>query len=243
MILALFFIAMIYSSAGFGGGSLYISLLSQVFPGVTWIRLPALLCNAAVTAISSFNFARSGWIPYRPVLQLLAVSLPLTIWAASWEIPAQWFLLILGAMLVLAGGALIVRQVPSDVDVAVVQNPWWLYPVVAIIGLLSGITGIGGGIYLSPFLHHTKWANAKAIAATTAFFILVNSTFSLAVLLWRGVMWQNEYFTWIAAVMVGGWLGSRMSIRWLHVRHLRILTALILMFVGTKIGWDHWSNR
>lgn len=242
MIVVFFLIALVYASAGFGGGSLYISVLSQVFPGASWIRLPALLCNAAVTGVGSANFALAGLIPYRQVLQLLAIGLPMTMWAASWDIPASTFLLILGVMLVLAGVSLLLQSNRHEPTHGEVKNSWWLYPVVAAIGVLSGITGIGGGIYLSPFLHHSRWASSKAIAATTSVFILLNSIASIGVLLWRGVQWQNDFALWLVAVLLGGWLGSRTSIRWLKAHHLRAITAVILMFVGTKIWWDHWST-
>ncbi|MEN9639925.1 MAG: hypothetical protein RLZZ262_1794 [Bacteroidota bacterium] len=241
MILALFSIAFVYSSVGFGGGSLYLTILSQVYPGVSWIRFPALLCNASVTAIGSLNFARAKWLPFRPVLQLLAFSIPFTIWAASWKIATSSFLLILGAMLFVAGAALCLRYNEIEIGDKEIRNPWWLYPIVAVIGVLSGITGIGGGIYLAPFLHHSRWASTKAIAATTSFFILINSVFSILVLLWNGLQWNNSYFGWIAAVILGGWMGSKTSIRWMQGLHLRIVTALILMFVGIKIWLDHWN--
>jgi uncharacterized protein len=241
MIFVLFMIALVYSSAGFGGGSLYLSVLSQVYPGVSWIRLPALLCNTSVTAVGSFSFARAKCIPFRQVTQLLIFSLPFTMWAASWKIEPSDFLLILGFMLFVAGAALCLRYNEIEMGDKEIRNPWWLYPFVAVIGVLSGITGIGGGIYLAPFLHHSRWASTKAIAATTSFFILINSVFSIAVIFWKGVQWNNAYFGWIAAVILGGWVGSQTSIRWMHGRHLRIITALILMFVGTKIWLDHWS--
>jgi uncharacterized membrane protein YfcA len=114
----------------------------------------------------------------------------------------------------------------------------WLYLITAGIGVLSGITGIGGGIYLAPVLHHLNWAPAHKIAATTACFIFINSICTLTVILWKGAEWQTMYWSWIGAVAIGAVLGSTITIQWLSAKWIRLITALLLIFVGCKIWWD-----
>ena len=242
MVVFLFLIALIYSSAGFGGGSMYLSLLSQVFPGASWIRFPALACNFSVSAIGSFNFQRAQLIPYRPIAYLLCVSVPLAMWSASFKIPAYWFLCILGIAIFLSGLAMLFETKNSLSDLTQVKNPWWMYPIVAAIGVLSGITGIGGGIYLAPILHRIQWASVKQIAATTSTFICINSLASLIALSRNGLRWEPEYFAWIVAVLLGGFVGSRCSIRLFRPKQVKVVTAIILMFVGIKLLFDWWNQ-
>jgi uncharacterized protein len=238
MIFLLFFIAFIYSSAGFGGGSMYLSILSQSFPGVQWIRFPALLCNAIASGAGTFNFSIKHWMPWKHVLSLVFCSVPLAMWAASWQLTSYLFLMLLGGAIILAGIALLVTYKSNAQATQLTHNPWWLYLITAGIGVLSGITGIGGGIYLAPVLHHLNWAPAHKIAATTACFIFLNSICTLTVLLWKVVEWQSMYWYWMGAVAIGAILGSAVSIQWLSAKWIRLITALLLIFVGSKILWD-----
>lgn len=151
------------------------------------------------------------------------------------------FLLILGGAIFLAGAAMLFDSKNGQSDLSQVKNPWWLYPIVAFIGLLSGMTGIGGGIYLAPILHRIQWASVKQIAATTSAFICLNSLASLFVLCLQGPIWKAEYFAWIAAVLMGGFVGSRISIHFLRPKQVKIVTAIILMFVGIKVLFDWWN--
>jgi uncharacterized protein len=238
MIFLLFSIAFIYSSAGFGGGSMYLSILSQSFPGVQWIRFPALFCNAVASGAGTLNFSLKHWMPWKQVIPLVLCSVPLAMWAATWQMTPDVFLMFLGSAIILAGLALLASYKSNAVISHLPTNPWWIYLVSSGIGILSGITGIGGGIYLAPVLHHLNWASAHKIAASTACFIFLNSICTLVVLLHKEIEWQAMYWSWISAVALGAILGSSVSIQWLSSKWIRLITALLLIFVGCKIWWD-----
>jgi len=235
MIILLFFIAVVYVSAGFAGGSMYLAVLSNAFPESAWIRVPAILCNMTASGVGSMRFLWSRLVPLRNAGLLLCVSVPMTMWAASWSIQKEIFLGVLGLALIIAGVSLLIKKTSYMHAEQTTTNPWWIYPVVACIGIVSGVTGIGGGIYLAPILHTTNWAPPKKIAATTSLFIFVNSMFSFVILILKGISWQPQFASWMIAVGIGALVGGQLSVAYLKGPQLKIITGLLLIIVGCKI--------
>jgi uncharacterized membrane protein YfcA len=112
------------------------------------------------------------------------------------------------------------------------------------IGYLSGLVGIGGGIFLAPLLHLLRWAEPKKIAATASFFILVNSAFGLAGQWWSGRFQLDPGFVLplLAAVFLGGQLGSRISALRFRQAEVRWVTAALVFYAGLNILWKHWTG-
>jgi len=239
--LLFFLVALIYSSAGFGGGSSYLAILSQFPYSNVFIRFTGLSCNTIVTTAGTFNFYRKGWIVWKPLLLLLSSSIPFCIWSASWKLETNSYFITLGCCLLVAGLAMLFQyQSASDDVTKAIRNPWWLYLVSAGIGLLSGYTGIGGGVYLSPLLHLIRWGTAKHIAAACSAFILINSIAGLLVQ-WinNTIAWHTDQLWLLIAVLAGGLIGSRLSSSIFSQKTVRYITSGVIIFAAIRILIKH----
>jgi len=236
---AFFVTALLYASVGFGGGSTYAALLALA--GFDYRALPvvALGCNIVVVAGSTVRFARAGTTPWRGALLLTALAAPAAFIGGLVPIGREAFLTLLGLSLVMTG---ITMFIPLPVGKERQASPLARYvPLAAApLGLLAGLVGIGGGIFLAPLLHLIRWNNARAIAATASFFILVNSLFGLAGQiakqgpgLFSGVL--AEILPLLVAVALGGQIGSLMATLILPPRWIRWLTAVLIMAVGARL--------
>lgn len=236
---AFFGTALLYASVGFGGGSTYNALLS--FAGFNYLLLPivSLCCNVAVVSGNTVRFARSRVVPWRRALLLAAVAAPLAFLGGRTPIKEATFLTLLALSLIAAGLALLLPRRAQDAGEPA-PAARWMPLAAAPLGYLAGLTGIGGGIFLAPLLHLTRWAEARAIAATTSLFILINSlsglygqwsksgpaTFHLAL---------GDALPLLVAVVIGGQLGSLLALRWLPERVIRWLTALLTTWAGLRL--------
>lgn len=241
---ALFFVtAALYASVGFGGGSTYSALL--VLADVDYRILPAiaLVCNIIVVTAAMIRFARAGELPWARVLPLVLISAPFAWLGGRIAITEESFVALLGGTLFVAGALMLLqRERPAgDVDLRAGRKLRYSGPIVGGgIGLLSGMVGIGGGIFLAPILHLTRWAPPRQIAATASFFILVNSIAGLAGQLMKigdlGVTGQlTGYWPLALAVLIGGQIGSSLSLRWLSPTWLRRLTAMLILYVSARL--------
>jgi uncharacterized protein len=236
-----FLIALVYSSAGFGGGSLYLAVLGQSGTPVSITRSFALLCNAMVTGVSIWRFEKKKLLPFRRAALLLAFSTPCVIVASSQKISTHSFYLLLAGALMLAGlGILLQRFHKKTYHVAPAQSPRWIYPASAAIGVISGLTGIGGGVYLSPLLYFTRWGNEKEIASTCSLFIAVNSLSGLIGLIWSDQFEINHsLLLLLGAVLLGGLTGSYLATGIFNHSSIRWITAGLLIFAAIRILFQH----
>ena len=240
LIAAFFVTAILYAAVGFGGGSTYAALLA--LSGLDYRLLPilALACNIVVVAGSSVRFARAKLTPWKGTILVTALAAPAAFLGGLTPIGETSFLLLLGASLVLTGVSMLL-PINSDREELAPSAMAKLVPVVAIpLGYLAGLVGIGGGIFLAPLLHLTRWRNARAIAATASFFILVNSLFGLA-----GQVLKNGTgvfggavaggFALIVAVAIGGQIGSLTAVKFLPHKVIRWMTAALVTVVGARL--------
>lgn len=234
-----FVTALLYASVGFGGGSTYAALL--VLSGLDYRVLPlvALACNIVVVAGSSVRFARAGITPWKAALVMTALAAPAAFVGGLVVIEREAFLLLLGGSLVLTGATMLI-PVREAVDGDPTRFAKAMPFIAAPLGFLAGLVGIGGGIFLAPLLHLTRWADARAIAATASLFILINSLFGLAGQLLKhgptmfgGAM--VDALPLLIAVVIGGQIGSLMAVRVLPVRWIRWLTAVLVTVVGVRL--------
>lgn len=231
--------ALLYASVGFGGGSTYSALLALA--GVDYRLLPvvSLLCNIVVVFGSSVRFARAGVTPWGRALMLTAIAAPAAFLGGLTPIKEATFVALLGASLVITGLTLIVPATATR-EGKPARFASWIPLVAAPIGYLAGLVGIGGGIFLAPILHLVRWNSARAIAATAALFILVNSMFGLAgQLLKNGPGLVGAALTLglplIVAVVIGGQIGSLLAVRFLPEKAIRWLTAALTIWVGARL--------
>lgn len=239
--LALFFlVALVYSSAGFGGGSMYIAILSQTEITQNLLKTSSLLCNTAVTANGSIQYYRTGWVALKPTLLLLAVSVPCCIWTSTFKLTDSTYYLLLAGCLLVAALAMAIRKQSAKSKEDVIINRWWHYPASAIIGAVAGLTGIGGGVYLSPLLHISSWASPRHIAAVSSLYIMMNSIVSLATRFITGqTVFQFDQIWLLLAALAGGFIGSRIGTAVLSQTAVKWLTVIIIIFASSKLIWDN----
>lgn len=240
-----FVTALLYASVGFGGGSTYSALLA--LGGVDYRILPliSLACNLVVVTGGTIRFARAGVLPWRKALLLTALAAPMAFLGGLTPIDERSFLLLLGASLVLTGLTMflpITSVQPGEPTRFARMVPFFAAP----LGFLAGLVGIGGGIFLSPLLHLTRWNTARSIAATASFFILVNSLFGLAGQLLKGGVGRFEAavafgLPLLLAVAVGGQIGSLLALRYLPQRVIRWLTAVLVIAIGARLLANSFS--
>jgi uncharacterized membrane protein YfcA len=231
---AFFIIALVYSSVGFGGGSMYLAILSFTSLSQDSLRVAALICNSLVTAAGSWHFLRQSTSIHRRMIPLMLCSTPTCIMASLIKFSDLVFFAILGIALIVAGLLMLIKMKNTKPESP--KNTWKFMALSSIIGALAGITGIGGGVYLAPFLTLRSWGTAKEISAACALFILVNSVASLIV---RGVVSEvnipHEFFTLFILASIGGYLGSFISSKKWNNDRIQKMTGIILIIAGIRI--------
>lgn len=240
MLLAPFFLtALFYASVGFGGGSTYSALLA--LSGIDYRILPliSLCCNLVVVLGGSIRFARAGVIPWRSASLLTVIAAPAAFVGGLTPIEEGAFMLLLGVSLVLTALTMLL-PVADGVEGSPLPLARFAPLAAAPLGYLAGLVGIGGGIFLAPLLHLTRWDNARAIAATASLFILVNSLFGLAGQLLKGGEGRlaaavDFGLPLLVAVAVGGQIGSWIAVRKLPQRWIRWGTAALVFWVGFRL--------
>lgn len=251
--LAFFVTALLYSSVGFGGGSTYNALLALALTDISSVPVVALCCNILVVAIGSWRFVRGGHLNWHRFWPLASLSIPAALLGGYLPVPAWLFVGMLALALAVSGLLMLWqplwrREPQTSTDESGKSAD---FVSGAALGLLAGITGIGGGIYLSPLLHLRRWADSKAIAGTCALFILVNSIAGLVGQLLKSgaaATTQVLQLNWplFPAVALGGLIGSSLGSLRLSNNLLRILTALLILYVAVRLGlrFPHdWANR
>ncbi|WP_243765961.1 sulfite exporter TauE/SafE family protein [Polaribacter cellanae] len=238
IIILFFTVAILYSSVGFGGGSSYLAILALTGVVFTQIRATALFCNIIVVSGNVFLFYQQKKIDFKKILPLVLTSIPLAYLGGFLKISQQFFFILLGITLLFAAITMwISKRIISSEEKIKKQNTAKNASFGGIIGFISGMVGIGGGIFLAPLLHLTNWDTPKKIAATASFFILVNS---IAGLLGQYsnpdfyVDWNLTYILLIT-VFIGGQIGSRLSNTYFTPIQLKKATAILIAFVSVRI--------
>jgi uncharacterized membrane protein YfcA len=242
LILSFFIIALIYSSVGFGGGSSYIAILALLAVDFQLMRSTALLCNIIVVIGGVYIFYKEGKLDIKKTWPLVVSSVPLAYLGGLWPIRQETFFILLGVTLVIVSIVLWFQQEknssPTNKNYDTV---WFKVGIGGALGFLSGLVGIGGGIFLSPMLHFIRWDEAKKISAAASFFILVNSMSGLT-----GQVQQRASLDWqfiwplLLAVLIGGQIGSRVGARKFNPLYVKRITAILILAAGAKILFDNF---
>ena len=238
----LFFVtAILYSSVGFGGGSTYLALLLiwdipfYIFPVV------ALLCNIIVVSGNSFNYIRAGNHNFRLLIPFLLGSIPLAFIGGTLMIKKEIFEILLFIVLATAGFLLLFNSKSYENKVTVLKKLNLFISIIigSILGLVSGIVGIGGGIFLSPILLILKADKPKNISTNASLFILINSIFGIFGQLTKETV-LNEFISFwplFLCVLIGGHLGNYINLKIFSNRLLVIMTSLLVIFVAFRVGF------
>jgi len=236
---ALFFAAaLLYSSVGHGGGSGYLAAMALLDLPPAMMRPTALVMNVGVAAVALYKFARAGGFNWRLFLPFALTSVPMAFVGGRIELPVAWFGVLVGAVLIFSAVRLFAETLQAGAEEQRLRGP----PPVAVallvgaaIGLLAGLTGVGGGIFLSPLVVMLGWGCVRNSAAPTAAFILVNSAAGLVGLLTRQPALPEALPYWVAAVLAGGLIGASVGARRLGNAGLRRALAGVLLVAGAKM--------
>ena len=236
--LLFFVVAILYSSVGFGGGSSYLAILALTGIVFTQIRFISLLCNIAVVSLNVFHFQKQQLYDWKKVIPILSFSIPLAFIGGFIEVNKNIFFILLGFTLLMASLVMwfnkkIVSRRINTSHINLSKNSSYA----GVIGFISGMIGIGGGIFLAPLLHLRQWDTPKRIAATASLFILLNSISGiLGYSLNSGVSVDfNLTIMLIIVVLVGSFLGNRISKQFLTPIQIKKGTALLIAFVSFRI--------
>ena len=237
----LFFLtAMSYSSVGFGGGSTYLALLFIWGVPYTIFPIIALGCNIIVVSGNCFNYIRAGNLNLRLLIPYLIGSIPLSYIGGTIPIEKQFFEILLFFVLLIAGFLLLINFKSYGVKEKRYRNkPYFISIIIgAILGFISGVVGIGGGIFLSPILFLLKAAKPKHIITTASLFILINSIFGIIGQLTKNIYFEEiyPYFYLLIVVLIGGQIGNYLNLKILPTRILALMTSALVVFVAIRLG-------
>jgi uncharacterized membrane protein YfcA len=229
------FASLLYSSVGHGGASGYLAAMALVGLAPAVMRPTALVLNLLVAAIATVQFARAGHFSWRLFWPFAIGSVPFAFVGGMITLPTSVYKQLLGVVLLFAAYRLFLSPQNSG---EVPPRPMPLPLTIAIgcvIGLLSGLTGVGGGIFLSPLLLVGRWASPKPTAAISAAFIWVNSASGLLGQLASVHSLPPVTALWAVAAATGGAVGAGYGSRRLPGTTLRRLLAIVLVVAGTKL--------
>ncbi len=237
----LFFVtALLYSSVGFGGGSTYLALL--LIWGVPYTIFPviALVCNIIVVSGNSINFIRSKNTNFNLLFPYLIGSIPFAFIGGSIAIEKSLFEILLFCVLLVAGIFLLIQSKSFNKEQIKINKIPRLISISfgSIIGFMSGIVGIGGGIFLSPLLFLMKAGYPKHITSCASLFILINSIFGIAGQLTKDQVLDQviNYWPLFLTVLIGGQIGCLLNIKFLSNKILALITSFLVIFVAIRMG-------
>lgn len=237
--LLFFGVALLYSSVGFGGGSSYLAILA-LYPSFEFkfVRAVALLCNITVVTNGTIQFYRRKLLDLKKTLPLVLTSVPMAYLGGKLPLSERSFFLLLGSTLFIASFFIWFRPTNTKKSFINQYNSLLINILLgSSIGFLSGMVGIGGGIFLSPLLYLLNWDKAKKISATASFFILVNSVSGLI-----GQFQQPNFsLDWplalvlMISVAIGGFIGSYLGTVKLNQTLVRKATAILILYVSYNL--------
>jgi len=237
----LFFItAILYSSVGFGGGSTYLALL--LLWNIPYFIFPiiALFCNIIVVSGNCFNYIRAGNHNYKLLIPFLFGSIPFAFFGGTLKIEKEIFEIILFFVLSIAGILLLFNYKSYENKNLIIKKLSFIKSLMigSILGLMSGIVGIGGGIFLSPILLLLKAEKPKIIATTASLFILINSISGILGQLTKENIINDLIIYWplFFSVLIGGFVGNHLNLKVFSNKTLTIMTSVLVMLVSMRIG-------
>ena len=237
----LFFVtAILYASVGFGGGSTYLALLLiwdvpyYIFPVI------ALICNIFVVSGNCFNYIKAGNLNLKLLIPYLIGSIPLAFIGGSLPIEKNIFEIFLFIVLSIAGSLLLINFKSYDDNESSYRNiPIFISILIGgILGFVSGVVGIGGGIFLSPILFLIKAAKPKHIVTAASLFILINSISGVIGQLTKNIVLNDisNYWYLFLVVIIGGHIGNYLNLKIFPTRFLALITSVLVLFVAIRIG-------
>jgi uncharacterized membrane protein YfcA len=233
LLLFVAFAAILYSSVGHGGASGYLAAMVLFGLEPAMMKPAALTMNIFVTVLVLWRISGAGLFNWRLFMPFALASVPMAFIGGAYTINSTAYKVLVGLALLLAMWRLLWEGDDSDRIRAPVL--WVALPIGALLGLVSGLTGVGGGIFLSPLLLLFHWTSMRGSVAIAAAFILLNSIAGLAGYASTATQWPAGIPVLVAAAVVGGLMGSELGARRLAPIHLRKVLAVVLAVAGTKM--------
>jgi len=236
--LLIFGVAILYSAVGHGGASGYLAVLSFFLKDADVMAITALTLNVLVASLAFWNYYRARHFSWALIWPFLCASVPAALLGGMLKIEDGFYFSLLAIVLTIVGIRLIFSRKNDDdaVDIAPF-HPWKVgVPVAGGIGFLSGVLGVGGGIFLSPIMLCCRWATAKQTAATSACFIVINSLAGLGGRYLRGdLVYDNNMSLLLLAAFLGSLVGSYVGANWLSNRLIRNVLGVVLIIAAVKM--------
>ena len=238
LLLPMFFlVAALYASVGHGGASGYLALFA-LFGIATPSVAPIVLVLNIIAATTGFiNYYRAGHFQWKLLLPFVVGSIPAAFIGGYIALSATIFAFILGVALLLAAARIFFLGTITEKSIRDASSTLWFagLPIGIVLGLISGMIGIGGGVFLSPILLFLRWADAKKTAAVSGAFIVLNSLSGLSGHISRGNFSLEHSTYFFIVVFLGALVGSRYSTRRISSKHLQWLLAVVMVFAGIKL--------
>jgi len=232
----LFAVAMLYASVGHGGASGYLAILSFFSIAPKAMSTTALILTLLVSALAFISFYRAGHFSAALTYPFLLASVPAAFIGGMIQVPANAYALLLAGALCFAAFRLIIEFRPAASNAAIkVPGLTVTLPAGAAIGLLSGIVGVGGGIFLSPLILLMRWADPQKTSATSACFIFVNAIAGLAGRFLRGNFEVGMLAPFLVAAFCGGLVGSHLGANLFSGRTLQRALGIVLIIAAYKL--------
>jgi uncharacterized membrane protein YfcA len=232
-------VAVLYSSVGHAGASGYIAAMTLLGFAPEQMRPTALALNLLVGAIGLYRFWRGGHVRWRNILPFVPASAPAAYFAARVKLPADTYSTLLAVVLIVAAVGVFRSASRAETDDATSQGrrvPWATGLIVGgAIGTLSGLTGTGGAIFLTPLLLFAHWMPTREASGTSVAFVWINSLTALAGLLQSQQTLPTMLPLWLGAVAIGALVGTQLGLRWLPVRGLRHALGVVLLIAAGKL--------
>lgn len=236
LLILFFLVAMMYSSVGHGGASGYMAVLA-ITGWFTPELVPVILSlNILVSSIALINYSRKGYFVFELFWPFAVASIPAAFAGGYFQIEAGHFFMVVGVVLLLMAGAVVFKTYWNFED----QQPGSVNIPVALltgagIGFLSGLIGLGGGIFLSPLILFLGWGTIRQIAAVSALFVLMNSLSGLSGHLFTTEILWSTAMLFALPVLIGGYLGSRIGVSTANPKLIRLMLAVVLVIAGVKM--------
>jgi len=236
IIAVLFFVgAALYASVGHGGASSYLAVMGLFSLAPDVMKPTALALNILVASVATFKFYRAGLFSWRLFWPFAVASIPAAFVGGTVMLPARSYKIVVGVVLLYAA-VWMFRSALRPISKETHSPPLWAAVLAGLaIGFLSGLTGVGGGIFLSPLLLSMGWAETRATSGVAAPFILVNSIAGLLGHIASVSQLPPNVPVWGAAALIGGWIGASYGSKRAPVPVLRQLLSLVLVVAGVKL--------
>ncbi|MEY4387262.1 MAG: hypothetical protein RLY20_2545 [Verrucomicrobiota bacterium] len=242
LLAAVFAVAFFYSSVGHGGATGYLAALALFGVAPASARVAVLVTNVLVASVACYRFYRAGHFDWRVLIGFAVVSVPCAMLGAKVHVSAQTYKLVLGCVLSATGIVLLLRARWQNEELSLRKFFWPLALIIgAALGFLAGLTGIGGGVFLSPLLYSLRWVKPKTTGGIAAGFIVLNSIAGLIGTGWDKITHAGPLLWLTLPAVIGALLGTHFGARrWSNATFSRVLAA-VLVFAGGKLLFEAFA--